>query len=304
MFISLLSRTSTRRPAPKVRRLSLALEDLEDRLVMSHAAATLPVAPPAHVAAQPQANVSVPISITGVNVTSLTQGPGGVLTLAGTVTGTLLGQAFTTPLTGTITPGTPATSTTPATCPILNLHLDPIHLSLLGLNVDTSPICLEITATEGPGNLLGNLLCGGLTDLLDSATALTTAAPTGTDADLSGLTGGLSGLLTSVTSQLGNLTAQSGSATPTAGTTTQILDLSLGPVNLNLLGLNVSLDNCSDGPVTVMVSATSGSGNLLGNLLSGVAHLLDSPGNPLGGILSHVNQILGIVTHSTQLPTV
>jgi len=302
MFISLLSRTSTRRPAPKVRRLSLALEDLEDRLVMSHAAATLPVAPPAHVAAQPQANVSVPISITGVNVTSLTQGPGGVLTLAGTVTGTLLGQAFTTPLTGTITPGTPATSTTPATCPILNLHLDPIHLSLLGLNVDTSPICLEITATEGPGNLLGNLLCGGLTDLLDSATALTNATPT---ANLSGLTGGLSSLLTSVTSQLGNLTAQSGSATPvTGGTTTQILDLSLGPVNLNLLGLNVSLDNCSDGPVTVMVSATTGSGNLLGNLLSGVAHLLDSPGNPLGGILSHVNQILGIVTHSTQLPTV
>ena len=41
----------------------------------------------------------------------------------------------------------------------LNLALGPINLSLLGLNVDTSPICLDITAQQG-GGLLGDLLCG------------------------------------------------------------------------------------------------------------------------------------------------
>ena len=44
-------------------------------------------------------------------------------------------------------------STTPnlidPTCPILNLQLNAIHLSLLGLNVDTSNICLSITAHPG-----------------------------------------------------------------------------------------------------------------------------------------------------------
>jgi hypothetical protein len=34
----------------------------------------------------------------------------------------------------------------PVTCPVLNLQLGPIHLDLLGLVVDTSPICLNITA--------------------------------------------------------------------------------------------------------------------------------------------------------------
>jgi hypothetical protein len=50
-------------------------------------------------------------------------------------------------------------------CPILDLALGPINLNLLGLNVDTSPICLTITAFHG-GGLLGDLLCG-IAGLLD-----------------------------------------------------------------------------------------------------------------------------------------
>ena len=57
-----------------------------------------------------------------------------------------------------------------------------------------------------------------------------------------------------------------------------ILNLSLGPVDLTLLGLNVHLDNCNNGPVTVSVTAVPGAGNLLGNLLCDVSHLLDNPG--------------------------
>jgi hypothetical protein len=44
------------------------------------------------------------------------------------------------------------------TCTILDLEVGAITLDLLGLLVETSDICLSITAEEG-GGLLGNLLC-------------------------------------------------------------------------------------------------------------------------------------------------
>lgn len=49
--------------------------------------------------------------------------------------------------------------TPPATCPVLNLVLGPLHLNLLGLQVDLNQVVLNITAVPGAGNLLGNLLC-------------------------------------------------------------------------------------------------------------------------------------------------
>ena len=77
-----------------------------------------------------------------------------------------------------------------------------------------------------------------------------------------------------------------------------ILDLSIGAVDLNLLGLVVHLD-----PVHLNITAESGDGALLGNLLCTVAHLLDPDGTgggglgDLGGLLDTVlgllNQILG-----------
>src|SRR5581483_1919427 len=89
--------------------------------------------------------------------------------------------------------------------------------------------------------------------------------------DLNTLTTGLTSMLTTV---LQDLTAPAaltwGAGTAAAGTgATTLLNLSLGPINLTLLGLNVKLDNCANGPVTVTVSAQPGPGNLLGNLLSG-----------------------------------
>jgi hypothetical protein len=46
------------------------------------------------------------------------------------------------------------------TCTILDLTLGPLHLDLLGLVIDLNQIHLTITGQTGPGNLLGNLLCG------------------------------------------------------------------------------------------------------------------------------------------------
>jgi hypothetical protein len=58
-----------------------------------------------------------------------------------------------------------------AVCNILTLNIGAIHLDLLGLVVDLSPIDLDITAVSGPGNLLGNLLCA-VAGLLDPNNAL------------------------------------------------------------------------------------------------------------------------------------
>jgi hypothetical protein len=70
-----------------------------------------------------------------------------------------------------------------------------------------------------------------------------------------------------------------------------ILHLELGPLDLDLLGLVVHLDR-----VVLDITAESGAGNLLGNLLCAIAGLLDpgTPG-PLQQIIALLNQILQIL---------
>ena len=78
-------------------------------------------------------------------------------------------------------------------CPILDLALGPINLSLLGLNVDTSAICLEITAIPG-GGLLGDLLCG-ITNLLSGGLSIGDVLALLTPGQLGILDAGLTQLL-------------------------------------------------------------------------------------------------------------
>jgi len=245
--------------------LSPALEGLESRLVMSTLSPPVAV-PPAQVGAL-QNNVSIPLSITSINLTSITASPtqAGVFNLAGQVTGTIAGQQFTSPLTGTLT------QPTDGSCPILNLEIPQgLHLNLLGLKVDTSPICLRVTGESG--QLLGDLLCG-LTGALNPATQNLTGALSGLNSIL-----GNTQLLNPLNSALSNSLSQAASpGTGLAPGACRIISLSLGPINLNVLGLDVELDNCAPpasgqdvgGPVTVDVTAQRGPGNLLGNLLCG-----------------------------------
>jgi len=163
---------------------------------------------------------------------------------------------------------------------------------VLGLKVDTSDICLSITAQSGPGNLLGNLL-GDVSHLLDQGLNLNQLLNSLTTTQQSTLTTGVNDLLNGAFSAIGSTTnAATGGASIASTGTTQILHLSLGPVDLNLLGLNVHLDNCNNGPVTVDITAQSGSGNLLGNLLGGLAHLLDGNANN-GALLNKLDKIAG-----------
>jgi hypothetical protein len=72
--------------------------------------------------------------------------------------------------------------------------------------------------------------------------------------------------------------------------TCEILHLELGPLDLDLLGLVVHLDQ-----IVLDITAESGSGNLLGNLLCAIAGLLDNNGsiNRLVGLLNNLLRALG-----------
>jgi len=320
-------RRSASTPArrPRTSRQSFALESLEDRLVMSHMAIAPAAMPAVHVAPAATSSVSVPISIAGLNLTGVTTNVSNLITgLTGTVTGTIAGQNFTAPLTIT------SVATSPTAVPILDLHLGPIDLNILGLQVKTSEICLKISAQPGPGNLLGNLV-GGLANALNGTLAATNVT------GVTGLLGGLNGLIGGITGTAGTATTSSGAlssltsllstvptdaitgatgagsvlgaldsalttalgqltALPTTGAT-NLVHLSVGPLHLNLLGLIVDLDNCAGGPVTVDVNAIPGSGNLLGNLLGGLAHILDTPSNHLGLLGRLDTAIIGAISH-------
>jgi hypothetical protein len=72
--------------------------------------------------------------------------------------------------------------------------------------------------------------------------------------------------------------------------TCRILDLTLGPLHLDLLGLIVNLNQ-----VHLTITAQRGPGNLLGNLLCAVAGLLDGGGNlnAIQNLLDQINTIIG-----------
>jgi hypothetical protein len=78
------------------------------------------------------------------------------------------------------------------------------------------------------------------------------------------------------------------SGSPTAAVCS-ILVLDIGAIHLDLLGLVVDL-----APIHLNVTAQSGSGNLLGNLLCALSHLLDQ--NPLAAAITNlINQINAIL---------
>lgn len=111
---------------------------------------------------------------------------------------------------------------------------------------------------------------------VDSATGALTA---------SGL---LSGTLTDASGQsAGTVTNQVVSNIPLASVTgsCSILTLNLGPLDLNLLGLAVHLNQ-----VVLNITAVPGAGNLLGNLLCAVANLLN--GGNLGNLLTQLTGLL------------
>jgi hypothetical protein len=72
--------------------------------------------------------------------------------------------------------------------------------------------------------------------------------------------------------------------------TCQILHLELGPLDLNLLGLMVHLNR-----IVLDITAQSGPGNLLGNLLCAVANLLNPNAATVNALNAIINALRGLV---------
>jgi hypothetical protein len=145
-------------------------------------------------------------------------------------------------------------------CPVLELTIQQVDLNLLGALVHLDKVHLVITA-DSSGGLLGDLLCK-----LDKQGKLTSQTSQLTWAAKK------SGLATSGTGFVVSLQPSSGAggsgSTPKAMTPLTIcpvLDLTLGPVDLNLLGLLVHPDT-----VHLTLNADS-EGGVLGSLLCSLA---------------------------------
>jgi len=142
----------------------------------------------------------------------------------------------------------------------------------------TPALTVPITTTQSGGALNGVFQITGFA--LNSAGQLVA-------------NGTFTGTATSATGVVTNLTdaVVSSVVTPAAsGPGCQILDLVLGPLHLDLLGLVVDLNQ-----VHLNITAQPGPGNLLGNLLCSVAHLLDGSGGNAGlqNLLNILNGLLG-----------
>jgi hypothetical protein len=76
---------------------------------------------------------------------------------------------------------------------------------------------------------------------------------------------------------------------PTPGAC-QILNLRLGPINLNLLGLRIATNT-----IRLRIEAIPGPGNLLGNLLCAIANLLNPSANtPVAQLVQVLNALLAL----------
>lgn len=153
-------------------------------------------------------------------------------------------------------------------CKILTLHIDDLRLVLLGLTVDTSAVNLNITGKSGDG-ALGKLFCTLAKSLRLKVSAKARAATRGMNRYLAHR-------------RLHTLRFRAAIAPQTyapesssAGTETRqaapapscpVLDLTLGPINLDLLGLFVDLYGpTAKDPVTVVITADP-NGGVLGKL--------------------------------------
>jgi hypothetical protein len=95
----------------------------------------------------------------------------------------------------------------------------------------------------------------------------------------------VTGAVQTITSAASSVVTNPAAAT---GGGCQILDLVLGPLHLDLLGLVVDLNQ-----VHLNITAQPGPGNLLGNLLCSVSHLLDNTGG--GGLNTAIQNLLNLL---------
>lgn len=197
----------------------------------------------AQITGQPRGRVHVAVHITRFVATA--SGP----KAKGTATATLrsLGAAPT-----TVKKKVTLAVTKKGRCNILTLQLNQLDLTLLGLNVHLDKVVLKVTG-QRRGGILGRLFCslaGAKTNLAKASVAAHKLTVRASRHPMQ---------LMSIGTRVGAKTAQ-------ATNTCSILDLVLGPLHLNLLGLVIDLNR-----VHLTITATRG-GGLLGDLFCGLAN--------------------------------
>jgi hypothetical protein len=136
-------------------------------------------------------------------------------------------------------------------CTILTLRLDTLDLTLLGLNVHLDKVDLKVTGRRS-GGVLGSLFCS-LARAKVKASRVAAAARLTREISKSGT---LRPLAFSVPVQ----------AVASQAPTCSVLDLVLGPLNVNLLGLVVDLNRVH---LTITANPVGG---VLGSLFCGLAN--------------------------------
>jgi hypothetical protein len=148
-------------------------------------------------------------------------------------------------------------------CPVLDLTLGPLDLNLLGLIVHLDRVHLSITA-DSNGGLLGRLLCSVSGRFTPRQIVLNwTRAAQRSGLATKGVTVGVPLYQTTSSNGTSTLSTSSGAISPLM--ICPVLELTLGPLDLNLLGLIVHLDT-----VHLVITADS-EGGILGQLLCGLA---------------------------------
>lgn len=176
--------------------------------------------------------------------------------------------------------GGPLSTAAPATIPVLDAFVAPVHLNLLGAVVDTSPIHLTITANSGNGLVLGNVV---------SALANLFNPPLPDRLDLTFINDRLRQLIDQLNAAIPGIPPAPTTPPPTTGTE-QILSLTLPPIDLDLLGLMLQTSQ-----IQVNVDAQSGNGALLGNVVTVLLNTVGATPQSLSDLNTNLNNLLAKV---------
>jgi hypothetical protein len=160
-------------------------------------------------------------------------------------------------------------------CRILTLHLAPLFLNLLGLEVRTSDINLTIKGDPN-GGILGQLLCNLSQGITLNRQALARHSARSINKRLENRPLRVLGFQAPLRPQQqaassGTMPTMRNLAIPVPPGECEVLDLTLGPLRLDLLGLIVNLyGETKADPVEVLITGNP-NGGILGQLVCGLA---------------------------------
>jgi hypothetical protein len=173
----------------------------------------------------------------------------------------------------------PTGVTAGTTTQVLSLHVAPVTLDLMGAVVTTSPINLKLTAQAGNGLVLGNVV----TDLANLFNP-----PLPKKLSIDDINSKLNNLLNELNQQIPNV--GNGATPPVTLGSGQFLDLTVAPIDLNLLGLVLKTS-----PIQVNATNQTGNGDLLGNITTTLLNTVGATPKNLTTLNNDLNAILGKV---------